>query len=935
MASERKKRLRIRSQARRLIRNCCAGALLFAPICILPAALMAQQASSPVYSAGNAAVTGFSGALPPVQIAPGVDPGTKTFIDLNGPSLRVVDLQNMGGPAQAQLVGAPKLFTFTAASIGQVFGVAIDDASQSNIYVAASSVYGLPIVAPGADGQSEHIQLGAPKAVFMPGLWGPQGGPGSIWKIEGATGRVSLFANVTLNGRANSGAALGALAYDPDSKTLYAADRETGMIHHLAMDGGDLGSYDHGVTGRGAQGLPPVPWNSQQPIDITSAGFDSTQPATWNYAAPERRIFGLAVDRRRLYYAVADSLQIWSVGLNPDGSFANDAVIELAAPPAAGPTEISGIAFDEQGRIYLADRPAPTGAFDFEVLAAPAIGRVLRYAVIETLPDGRRIWQHGPDQYAIGFPQRFRNGNGGIAIGYNYDRIGNIVLWTCGGFMWTTGEDLRHPADATLAARLAKSGALDINGLQGNATWLIRHPDEPPLASYFIDHFDEVPDVAPDPAARGHMGDIAIERLCTPAQRASWLPGGARPGGVPPLAGNPPPPHMPGPPTSTPTPTPTPTPPPGGCQPGQVVRAGTHECTSCSRPNVLVGGVCCSVTQLAANGACSNSSCPAGQTPIGPSNFCCNSGQVYTGAGGAPACCSGPLVNGKCGTPPPPPISTCGTGYVPIGNSCCLASQVTSTGICCPAGQTPSGPNKSQCQKIVIVPITPPLCCAAGKIPTAGGQCCAPSHVTTAGVCCAGPVDPNHRATCEKLIPLVACATGYTKMPDGSCCNDRYVGEDRKSCRTGLPTRPVAPLVPLVPNAPGACPPGTTRDRDGDCVKPSPPGCPAGTIRLGNGECGRREPTACPHGMTRDRDGDCVRTLPQGCPAGMIRLDNGACVPRGPPPCPLGMVRTPRGFCIPVGPRRLGPGGFPPGPPPRFGGPRRFGPPMGRPGFFR
>src|ERR1700688_4219726 len=444
MASERKKRLRIRSQARRLIRNCCAGALLFAPICILPAALMAQQASSPVYSAGDAAVTGFSGALPPVQIAAGVDPNKKTFIDLNGPSLRVVDLQNMGGP---------------------MFGVAIDDASQPNIYVAASSIYGLPIVAPGADGQPEHIQLGAPKAVFMPGLWGPQGGPGSIWKIEGATGRVSLFANVTLNGRANSGAALGALAYDPDSKTLYAADRETGMIHHLAMDGGDLGSYDHGVAGRGAQGLPPVPWNSQQPIDITSAGFDSTQPATWNYAAPERRIFGLAVDRRRLYYAVADSLQIWSVGLNPDGSFANDAVIELAAPPAAGPTEISGIAFHDQGRIYLADRPAPTGAFDFEVLAAPAIRRVLRYAVIETLPDGRRIWQHAPDQYAIGFPQRFRNGNGGIAIGYNYDRIGNIVLWTCGGFMWTTGEDLRHPADATLAARLAKSGALDINGL--------------------------------------------------------------------------------------------------------------------------------------------------------------------------------------------------------------------------------------------------------------------------------------------------------------------------------------------------------------------------------------------------------------------------------------------------------------------------------------
>src|ERR1700726_1612518 len=199
MARTRKNRLPIRSQ--NLIRYCCALAVLAAPVGIAPGDLAAQQSSTPIYSAGDAAVTGFSGALPPVQIAPGVDPGKKTFIDLNGPSLRIVDLQNMGGPAQAQLVRAPKPFPFPAASIGQVFGVAIDDASHPNIYAAASLVYGLPIVTLSADNQPDHIQLGAPKAMFMPGLWGPQGGPGSIWKIDGATGRVSLFANVTLNGR--------------------------------------------------------------------------------------------------------------------------------------------------------------------------------------------------------------------------------------------------------------------------------------------------------------------------------------------------------------------------------------------------------------------------------------------------------------------------------------------------------------------------------------------------------------------------------------------------------------------------------------------------------------------------------------------------------------------------------------------------------------
>jgi len=84
-------------------------------------------------------------------------------------------------------------------------------------------------------------------------------------------------------------------------------------------------------------------------------------------------------------------LQIWSVGLKPDGSFANDAIIELLVPPAAGPGEISKIAFDDQGRMLLADRPAPSGVFDFEALAYPEIGRVLRYAIVGTAPGGSKI----------------------------------------------------------------------------------------------------------------------------------------------------------------------------------------------------------------------------------------------------------------------------------------------------------------------------------------------------------------------------------------------------------------------------------------------------------------------------------------------------------------------------------------------------------------
>src|SRR5271170_2033654 len=98
MAAGRKASVRIRRRAWRGNLSRFAAAFGFALSCVHGAEVAAQQAPSGVYVTGNAAVTGFSGALPPIQIAPGVDPNLLTFIDPNGPSLRVVDLQHMGGP---------------------------------------------------------------------------------------------------------------------------------------------------------------------------------------------------------------------------------------------------------------------------------------------------------------------------------------------------------------------------------------------------------------------------------------------------------------------------------------------------------------------------------------------------------------------------------------------------------------------------------------------------------------------------------------------------------------------------------------------------------------------------------------------------------------------------------------------------------------------
>ena len=126
----------------------CALLLCFL---LLPAVGLAQNAP-PILPAGDAAVAGFSGTA--IVGSPPSEPQRveKTYINIDGPALRVIGLSRMGGIPQAQLVAAPKIFTVTARQIGQVFSLALDDANPPNIYAAATSAYGLPIVVPDADG---------------------------------------------------------------------------------------------------------------------------------------------------------------------------------------------------------------------------------------------------------------------------------------------------------------------------------------------------------------------------------------------------------------------------------------------------------------------------------------------------------------------------------------------------------------------------------------------------------------------------------------------------------------------------------------------------------------------------------------------------------------------------------------------------------------
>ena len=103
-------------------RSCAIRARLAAMAIALGsvATAAAQEVPRGLLAPGDAAVTGFSGATRPLQVAQNVNPAVQTYIDINGASLRIVDLQSMGGPPRGQHVGAHKPVSVTADRVGQV-----------------------------------------------------------------------------------------------------------------------------------------------------------------------------------------------------------------------------------------------------------------------------------------------------------------------------------------------------------------------------------------------------------------------------------------------------------------------------------------------------------------------------------------------------------------------------------------------------------------------------------------------------------------------------------------------------------------------------------------------------------------------------------------------------------------------------------------------
>ncbi len=461
---------------------------------------------------GEAFVTRFSGVVttpgaagqPPIASI-NVNGIVGSIVDVRAPAFPPIGLHWMTEPQRGAV---------TAREVGQVFGVVLDDATPPNIYVSATSAFGL------------HFAPGGTQ--WMPGLWGANGGPGTIYRLDAANNyRPRVFANIVLNNRANTGAALGNMAFDRVNKQIFVSDLETGMIHRIrTSDGVDLGVYDHGVQGRARflnvatrqqATLAPIPFAPASRAKLTDCPVNfERSPECWNFAPAGRRVWGVGVRRDpagnqvRLFYAVWSGPgfgattwnalpedekrnSVWSVRIAPNGSFdTSDVRREFLLPDffmqrediarAGYSSPVSDITFSESSQrpiLLIAERGLVRnlGLAVDDPFAMPHEARALRYEL-----DQSGNWQP-VGRYDVGFYDRKNEGQpyihassaGGIAFGFGYaDDFASVDPARPDQFVWITGNDLcsaegpcRLPSGTQGGAQQLEGDPSEVHGTQG------------------------------------------------------------------------------------------------------------------------------------------------------------------------------------------------------------------------------------------------------------------------------------------------------------------------------------------------------------------------------------------------------------------------------------------------------------------------------------
>lgn len=286
--------------------------------------------------------------------------------------------------------------------LGQVFGLCQDGATNKNIYVAATTVYG---------------QFAA----------GPAGA-GAIYRIDGTSGNICTFAQLP-----NGGPGLGNLAFDPVSNHIFASNHDDGLIYSIPVGSGcgqtQWTTYDHGRYGRPAAGVLPA---------ILDDGVSG------NFTALGRRVWGVCVYNGRLYYGVwwedsgrpnaSQNNEIWSVQIDGSGNCINaTAIREYIIPPYSGgypqnTNPVADIEFTATGGMLAAERSmiGDTGQLHLGNAGASHQSRVLKFTgtsgSFTMLPD---------TTYRIGAFGQATNSSGGVSS-------------DCEENVWGTGDALHY-----------------------------------------------------------------------------------------------------------------------------------------------------------------------------------------------------------------------------------------------------------------------------------------------------------------------------------------------------------------------------------------------------------------------------------------------------------------------------------------------------------
>lgn len=286
--------------------------------------------------------------------------------------------------------------SWTDSNLGQVFGVCIDN--NKNIYVTATSSYGLAQLRP---------------------MVGP-GGPGGVYKLNWATGKISVFAKLP-----NTGPALGNICYDWVHNQFFVTNFEDGKIYRLSSEGKVLSTFDPYQQDDGRPGFAPL----------------------------GERPWGIAFYDNRIYYGVwwenyqrrpgngNARNEIRSIGLGNEGEFLNDDRQEVQMDPISNSessSPVSDITFSVNGRMLIAER-----TMNGDNQPGAHVSRVIEY----TRYTG--AWAYS-QEFSIGnYDGQFRgqkmNSAGGVDFGYaGYDPAKQEAIGHEGA-IWASGDALLFP----------------------------------------------------------------------------------------------------------------------------------------------------------------------------------------------------------------------------------------------------------------------------------------------------------------------------------------------------------------------------------------------------------------------------------------------------------------------------------------------------------